>query len=444
MVGPEVSYVATKTWWRCLEGHEWEAPYNGIQQGKGCPVCSGNVPKTAKDYHELAKSRGFEWLGSAVSNVSTKIRWKCGGGHEWEAPYNGIQQGRGCPICAGNMRLTPRDYYELAERRGFEWLGPEVPNNFTKTRWRCFRGHEWEAFYNNISKGRGCPACGCESRREKKKLKPSDYHKLVESRDLKWLGPEAPNVHTNTRWQCAEGHEWETTYHSIQNGGCPECSYMKMSEKYRLKPSDYRKLAESRGFEWLGPEVPNNSTKTWWRCSKGHEWEAIYNSILRGSGCPTCVDIVKGARVSRSQRQLCKLLDGELNYPFGRKRIDVALIDKKIAVEYDSWYWHGHRQEDDARRDKELIEAGWKVLHIKTNTGIPSKQELDDAIAKLENGETLVEIILDDWEDGLTFADMREVKKIDPWEKGPIPISFDGGMTIVEAQQLALWEAQAI
>lgn len=54
--------------------------------------------------------------------------------------------------------------------------------------------------------------------------------------------------------------------------------------------SDYRALAEDRGFEWLGPVLPRTvGQKTLWRCSKGHIFPRHYSN-LRGPArqCPIC------------------------------------------------------------------------------------------------------------------------------------------------------------
>jgi very-short-patch-repair endonuclease len=114
--------------------------------------------------------------------------------------------------------------------------------------------------------------------------------------------------------------------------------------------------------------------------------------------------MVHGQQVSQVQRDLFETLGGELNQPFGRYNIDVALSisDVGIAVEYDSWYWHSHRQEKDAQRDEELIAAGWRVLRIKSNTLLPAREQLDAALARLLKGESRVEIVLDDWGEGPT------------------------------------------
>lgn len=442
-LGSEVSGSQTKTRWKCSEGHEWDACYSHIRRGYGCPYCSGTARKTPGDYYKLAKNRNFEWLGPEVPNSRTKTWWKCSHGHEWETIYATIKNGASCPYCTGSFRKIPRDYCKLAGEMNFEWLGSEAVNTRTKTWWKCPEGHKWEAPYNSLQGGHGCPRCARIKSGEKRKRKPFDYHELAKSKSLKWKGKEPPkDSHTRTLWQCSETHQWETSYSGIKQGnGCPHCY-----GNARKIPQDYHDLAKSRKFEWLGPFPQRVVYKTRWECLRSHEWEACYHDIQKGHGCPHCLDIVNGYRVSILQREIYKMIGGELNRPFGkknrqgrRKTIDVALSNKMIAVEYDCWFWHGSKQDYDAQRDKLLLAAGWKVLHIRSNNLLPSQVQLDEAIARLENGETMVEIILPDWGKGNTFADVRAREKVDPWTLGPVPISFDGGMTVSECQQLLLW-----
>ena len=40
-----------KAWWRCKKGHEWQAPVNNRNKGRGCPYCSGNI--VLKGYNDL-------------------------------------------------------------------------------------------------------------------------------------------------------------------------------------------------------------------------------------------------------------------------------------------------------------------------------------------------------------------------------------------------------
>ena len=90
---------------------------------------------------------------------------------------------------------------------------------------------------------------------------------------------------------------------------------------------------------------------------------------------------------------------GELNEQVGGYYIDVAFTaeDMRIALEYDAWYWHAHNAEYDARRDGELINAGWRILRIKSGKEVPTKEQLEAAIARLKAGEMQAEIELDDW-----------------------------------------------
>lgn len=81
---------------------------------------------------------------------------------------------------------------------------------------------------------------------------------------------------------------------------------------------------------------------------------------------------------SKQQRALCQYFNGELNYPFGRRYIDIALPDKMIAIEYNGG---GHTlavklgdisesefvRNENFRR-KQLFEGGWKLIEFVTET----------------------------------------------------------------------------
>ncbi len=207
-------------------------------------------------------------------------------------------------------------------------------------------------------------------------------------------------VVAKTNWKCQEGHEWSARYSDVSRGvGCPHCA-----GKIPKAPADYRLLAIERGFQWLGPEVSDTSTATRWACREGHEWKTSYSNIRMGTGCPTCIDTVAGAPVSQIQRRLCDMLGGELNRPCGKYRIDVALEygDLALAVEYDSWYWHAGHGQYDAKRDQDLHDAGWRVLRIRSNSLLPTEEQLDAALHRLLADKVWVQIVLKDWGKGST------------------------------------------
>jgi len=387
---PRNSHI--KTWWKCEKGHRWKAKYHSIQQKNGCPYCSNHVKKTEEDYHNLAKSCGFKWIDKCLpKNIVTKTWWECEKGHKWKATYDSVTN---CPYCSGKAKKTKQDYHNLAKSRGFKWIDNKLPKNImTKTWWECEKGHRWKATYGNIYSGRGCPYCSGKIKKTKQ-----DYINLAKSRGFKWIDNKLPkNIMTKTWWECEKEHRWKATYGNIYSGyGCPYCS-----GKAKKTEKDYHKLAESRGFKWIGVELPLNVlTKTLWECEKGHKWKAIYSNIQQGGGCPFCKNMINGVIVSKPQIKLNNLLCGSLNYPEGKYYIDVAVMrrSQKIAVEYDCWYWHNGREEHDAKRDKFLISRDWKVLHVKSGKLLPTRKQLSIAIDYLlETNNCIYNLYLEDW-----------------------------------------------
>ena len=44
-----------KVWWKCKNGHEWQAMIGNRHRGNGCPYCSGRY--AIKDENDLQKSK---------------------------------------------------------------------------------------------------------------------------------------------------------------------------------------------------------------------------------------------------------------------------------------------------------------------------------------------------------------------------------------------------
>lgn len=350
-----------------------------------------------------------------------------------------------------SRRLTPDAYHAIAALRGFQWLGPEVSNNRTKTRWLCPKGHVFETRYSEIQKGGGCIFCANERAGERCRHNPEKYHQLASERGFQWIGEYPSESHQPTLWQCPQGHEWKAAYGDIRDGhGCPICydhtprteeHYHKLAQERGFKlvgsipanvvskaewecskghrwkipyhdlqgcpfcygnspktSGDYIEAAKHRGFFWLGPLPKGVNYKSWWQCQQGHKWEATYtNIVFRKSDCPLCKEYVNGQPVSKLQRRIHEMIGGELNYPVKRYRIDIALFvdDVKIAIEYDGSWWH--KPEAMTVRDNHLLSNGWRILHIKSGRLVPSKKRLQAHIDRLVAGETFLEIILSDW-----------------------------------------------
>lgn len=179
--------------------------------------------KTKQDYYNLAKKRGFKWFGGALpKNTLTRTWWECGKKHRWLAKYNDIfHSNSGCPHCCGQARKTIDDYYILAKKKKFKWVGEALPKNIhTKTLWECSKEHMWWAEYNSINGGSGCPFCANKASKTEQ-----NYNNLARSRGFKWVGGVLPkDSKTKTLWECEKGHRWEAVYNNIYSGSsCPFC-----------------------------------------------------------------------------------------------------------------------------------------------------------------------------------------------------------------------------
>lgn len=132
------------------------------------------MPKrfTIGDMRRLAKRRGGKCLSKEYRSIAHKLRWRCAEGHEWESTAQNVRtQGSWCPRCSPK-RLKQEEIDKLAASRGGKCLSGEYRNINSKMRWRCAKGHEWEASVANVKyRGTWCPECGRQRMREAQKAR---------------------------------------------------------------------------------------------------------------------------------------------------------------------------------------------------------------------------------------------------------------------------------
>jgi very-short-patch-repair endonuclease len=116
-----------------------------------------------------------------------------------------------------------------------------------------------------------------------------------------------------------------------------------------------------------------------------------------------------GRRFSLLQVELQKLVGGILNHRVGRHAVDLAIVSggPRVAIEYDSWYWHAGCEAKDKARDQALLAAGWRVLRIRSGGQVPSAQELRRMILELRKSPIAVRVhTSEDWGVGPRRADL--------------------------------------
>jgi len=112
-----------------------------------------------KDMKELAQKRGGKCVSEKYINAITKLKWQCSREHIWEAIPISIIRGSWCPECSGSKKKNVKDMQTLAKKQGGKCLSNKYISNKAKLKWKCIRGHVWEAVPSSILSGTWCPIC---------------------------------------------------------------------------------------------------------------------------------------------------------------------------------------------------------------------------------------------------------------------------------------------
>ena len=237
-----------------------------------------------------------------------KVWWLCAKGHTWEAAVYSRSAGAGCPYCAGNVVIPgENDLGTLYPQLAAQWhpaknkaVRPDQIKAYSnrKVWWVCSLSHEWQASVSDRTNGTGCPYCAGQKVwkgfNDLETMRPD----LAAQWDLGKNGKLTPDQVTSGSnrkvwWKCDLGHEWQAVISQRKTANCPYCSNKKVLKGYNDLATVNLTLAQ----EWhdlknrpLDPcQLSSGSPKrVWWRCHKGHEWQASVVSRSQGTGCPFC------------------------------------------------------------------------------------------------------------------------------------------------------------
>ncbi len=315
-----------KAWWKCNKfGHSWQAEITDRVHGNGCPFCSGR--KTLKGFNDLATVRPellLEWdyekndidPTSLSPSNEKKVWWKCFRGHSYLSAVYNRAAGKGCPFCISELKTSFPEQTILfyikqvtnAESRHIEF------------------GKEIDVFLPDLN-------AGIEYNGE-------FYHKDKHSKDIQKTvffaehGIRIISVNESDIYDVADstieynysdgikGLEWVINklivllnlpliHVDIKNDRQKIYSQFIETQKENSLLAKYPDIAQSWNYDKngsIGPEMVSFASKKvfWWRCDKGHEWQATVGSRTTLShGCPFC----------SSQRVLAGFNDLETKYP---------------------------------------------------------------------------------------------------------------------------------
>ena len=392
-----------RVWWKCAQGHEWQTQVKVRTKGNGCPYCSGRLAvEGVNDLKTLNPTLAQEWNyeknGSLRPenirpNSGKKIWWKCAKGHEWQQTVDKRSNGVGCPYCSNKKLL--KGYNDLATTNPAlvaEWnyekngnLTPEdlIAGSERKIWWKCSQGHEWQTPVKNRASGSGCLYCaGREVLRGFNDLATTNPALAAEWNYEKNenLTPKDVTKSSSRKvwWRCSEGHEWQATITNRNyENNCPICQNKKILVGYNDLTTINPTLANEWNYEKNGSLIPENfaessGKKVWWKCKKGHEWQATIASRNSGRGCPICnserhTSFPEFALFYYLKKYGLDVIHSYKNLGY---ELDIYIPSRKIAIEYDGSYWHKDKTKKELKKNTRCKADGIMLYRIRQ--GLPS------------------------------------------------------------------------
>ncbi len=119
-------------------------------------------------------------------------------------------------------KLTIEEFQAIASEHGGKCLSKNYVNSETKLKFECDKGHRWTATPPHIKHSKSwCPTCF-----GKKKKNIEEMQSLANKRGGKCLSKKYESIDKKLKWECIEGHQWETAPISIihNNTWCRICA----------------------------------------------------------------------------------------------------------------------------------------------------------------------------------------------------------------------------
>jgi G:T-mismatch repair DNA endonuclease (very short patch repair protein) len=158
----ECNYVNARSVikYKCSRGHIFTTNWVNWYSGNRCPICSRDKIKLEYDAVKKAfESEDYVLLEDNYVNSRTKMRYRCPRGNEHSMSWNAWRQGRRCPCCRTNAKLTIDFVRQSFEKENYKLLDDVYINSNTKLKYECPRGHIHSIRWNNWISGNRCPKC---------------------------------------------------------------------------------------------------------------------------------------------------------------------------------------------------------------------------------------------------------------------------------------------
>ena len=307
--------TTNRGWWRCSQGHEWQASIASRVAGRGCSQCSGRVASPERNLLVVDPGLAAEWHLSRNSELTPvdvtpgsgrRVWWSCVAGHEWEAAIVVRRSGDGCPYCSRHRVGQGNSLADLRPDVAAQWhptlngrltAADVSPRSHRRVWWLCASDHTWAASVGRRVDGIGCPYCSGRLAGQGNTLADiapavaAQWHPTLNGE----CGPDgvaATSLRTAS-WRCAAGHEWQAPVRSrVAGSRCPFCAGRRATPERNLAilyPELATQWHRTRNGDLTAEQVtPGSDRAVWWVCDARHEWQASIANRVAGRGCPCC------------------------------------------------------------------------------------------------------------------------------------------------------------
>jgi transposase-like protein len=329
--------------------------------------------------------------------------------------------------------------------------------------WVCVQcGYKWTSSALSRIKARAdCPRCALKERSHRKLLLDGSLALKFPEISKEWdteRNPQdllptniLPGVKTKVWWRCSDcNNSWLAKVNSRtkMGAGCPKCAFERGATARRLSsisktgsllmthPDIAKEWHPSKNNGLTANEVTkSHGKKVWWRCPKGHEYQAKpQNRTYGGTACPLC----------RPQTSLLEIrVLAELEALIGQCRwrekvngyeIDVWLPSLQLGIEVDGYPWHLGKEKADKHKSTMISALGGKLIHVRhellakicTSDVVfsgrtPVKQTMNGIVRAIESLGYISTERLRAYENSDQFINVDRYNEISSWLPNPQP-----------------------
>ncbi|MDD4930658.1 MAG: hypothetical protein PHG66_00695 [Candidatus Colwellbacteria bacterium] len=390
--------------WKCENNHVWTRTWTHMKHYQNwCYRCNcWNL----EDIQAVAESRGEKCIECiSGKGISGRYLWMCYKGHTFETSGSIVYESK----CAQCNKLSIEEMKQLAIGRGGECLSNVYINGRIPLKWRCCRGHEWEALPKHVKSNTWCRQCSFENITKSK----SEHRDDIEGDDIV---------------KCSNGHILPFGSINVKDDEwCGLCRMSKTRYNNALKAIDRCKGYLSMfGGKLLSTDeeiLKNCETKIFRTCpvkvgcKNKHEWETSLDSLSQGHWCTKCK--------WKSEAMAVEIMEEITNKKFIKKRpawlqkleLDGYCEELKLAIEYNgiqhsmySDFFHKNIRNFESQKARDLLKQELCVKHGVMLISVPFNYNM-------KNRESMYEFI------------KSELSRLNPIEKLDtvtlVPIIFE-------------------